>query len=160
RATGGPVISVTGVRPTSDPDGSPRYWVGLQGARPWSQTSAQLSLHYALSPRTKLVGGLGWAEYEVGYSRPRSFLTDAAGASVFSGTVSFDDAGVARRLVLAPTDWFTATPAEERDRRVFVRAEHRLEGGSELRAQIGSLRHNLSFAQADSGATYDAGVGN
>lgn len=151
---------VDGVRPTTDPDGSPRYWVGLQGARPWSQTSAQLSLHYSLTPTTKLVGGLGWAEYEVGYSRPRSFLTDPAGAAVYSGTVSFDDAGVSRSLALAPTDWFTATPAGERDRRVFLRAEHRLQGGSELSAQIGMLRHNLYFAQAGTGASYDGGIGN
>lgn len=160
RTAAPPVVPVTGVRPTRDPDGTPRYWVGLQGARPWSQTSAQLSLHYSLSPATKLVGGLGWADYSVGYSRPHSFLTDAAGAPVYAGSVSFGDAGVMRRLSLAQTDWFTATPAGERDRRVFVRAEHRLEGGSELRAQIGTLQHNLFFAQADPGATYGSGVGN
>ncbi len=160
RTANPPVTPVSGVRPTRDPDGSPRFWVGEQGARPWSQTSAQLSLHYALSPSTKLVGGLGWADYSVGHTRPRSFLTDATGAPVFAGTVSFDDAGTPRRLALAQTDWFTATPAGERDRRVFVRAEHRLAGGSELRAQVGTLHHNLFFAQADAGATYDSGVGN
>ncbi len=155
-----PVTPVTGVRPTTDPDGSPRFHVGSQGARPWWQTSAQLSLHYALSPATKIVGGLGWAEYSVGHSRPRSFLTDASGAPVFEGTVSFDDGGATRNLSLARTDWFTATPAGERDRRVFVRAEHRFDGGSELRAQIGTLHNNLFFAQADAGATYDSGIGN
>ncbi len=160
RTANPPVIPVTGVRPTSDPDGSPRYWVGTQGARPWSQTSAQLSLHYTVSPSTKLVGGLGWADYEVGFSRPRSFLTDATGTSILSGTVSFNDAGTTRRLALNETDWFTATPAGERDRRVFVRGEHRLESGSQLTAQLGTLDHNLFFAQADTGATFDSGVGN
>ncbi|MCO5102304.1 MAG: TonB-dependent receptor [Burkholderiaceae bacterium] len=160
RTAAPPVVPVSGVRPTTDPDGTPRYWVGRQGARPWSQTSAQLSLHYSLSPATKLAGGLGWADYSVGYSRPHSFLVDAAGAPVYSGTVSFDDAGTVRRLALAQTDWFTATPAGERDRRVFVRAEHRFDSGSELRAQIGTLQHNLFFAQADAGAAYDSGVGN
>ncbi len=157
-ATGTPV---SGVRPTTDPDGTPRYWVGTQGARPWSQSNAQLGLHYSPSASTKLVAGLGWADYSVGYSRPDSFLRDAAGAPVFAGPVLFDDAGVTRRLALLQTDWFTATPAGERDRRAFVRAEHRLRGGGELRAQLGTLRHDFSYAQAAPGVgQYDSGPGN
>ena len=152
---------VTGVRPTTDPNGSPRYWVGDQGPRPWWQGNAQLSLHYALSPATKLVAGLGWAEYSVGYGPPSSFLRNAAGAAVFSGPVAFDDAGAPRQLSLAQTDWFTATPAGEQDQRAFLRATHRLQGGGELRAQLGVLRHNLFFAQATPRvAEYDAGPGN
>ncbi len=152
---------VTGVRPTFDPDGTPRYWVGTQGARPWSQSSAQLSLHYSPSASTKLVAGLGWADYSVGYSRPDSFLRDAAGVPAHAGSVLFDDAGTTRRLTLSQTDWFTATPAGERDRRVFVRAEHRLDGGGELRAQLGTLRHDFFFAQATPGVgQYDSGPGN
>jgi len=153
-------VPVTGVRPTSDPDGSPRYWVGTQGARPWWQGNAQLALHYAPTPATKLVAGLGWAEYSVGYGPPSSFLRDAAGASVYSGQVAFDDAGTPRQLSMAQTDWFTATPAGEHDYRAFLRAEHRLAGGGELRAQIGMLRHNLYFAQATPRvAGYDDGPG-
>lgn len=153
-------IPATGVRPTSDPDGSARYWVGTQGARPWSQNNAQLSLHYSPSSATRLVGGVGWADYSVGYSRPASFLQDATGAGIYAGTVRFDDGGVTRRLTLAETDWLTATPAGERDVRVFLRGEHRLESGSLLRAQIATLRNNLFFSQAAAGrATYDAGPG-
>ncbi len=152
---------VTGVRPTTDPDGSPRYWVGTQGARPWSQSNAQLSLHYALSASTKLVAGLGWADYALGHRRPESFLRDAAGMPVYAGAVLFDDAGTTRGLTLSQTDWFTATPAGERDRRIFVRAEHRLDGGGELRAQVGTLRHDFFYAQGTTGvAQYDSGPGN
>src|SRR5690606_14822924 len=154
-------IPVTGVRPATDPDGSPRYWVGTQGRRPWSQDNVQLSLDYSPSAATKLVAGLGWADYSVGYAGPNSFLRDAAGATVYSGAVLFDDAGTTRRLLMSQTDWFAATPAGERDRRVFVRAEHRFDGGSELRAQLGTLRHDFFFAQATSGvAGYDSGPGN
>jgi len=150
---------VTGVVPTRDPDGSARYWVGYQGARPWYQDNAQLSLHFSPSSVTDLVAGLGWGEYSVGYSRPRSFLRDAAGNAVFAGPVSIDDAGVARRLSLAQTNWFTPTPAGERDRRAFVRATHRFDGGSRLQAQLGVLRHNLFFSQAGSDAQYASGPG-
>jgi iron complex outermembrane receptor protein len=114
-----------------------------------------------LTPATKLVAGMGWAEYSVGYGPPTSFLRNAAGASVFSGPVSFDDAGTPRHLSMAQTDFFTATPAGERDYRAFLRVEHRLEGGGEVRAQVGMLRNNLYFAQATPrAASYDDGPGN
>ncbi len=152
---------VSGVRPTTDPDGSARYWIGTQGARPWTQNTAQLSLHYSPSAATKLVAGFGWADNSVGYSPPTSFLRDAAGNAVAAGAVLFDDAGATRRLSLASTDWLTATPAGERDRRAFVRVEHRLDSGGEVRAQLGTLRHDFFFAQGTTGlATYDAGPGN
>src|SRR5690606_38646331 len=142
-------------------DGSSRYWVGTQGARPWGQGSANLKLDYAPSASTRFTAGLGWADYSVGHSRPDSFLRDAAGNPVYTGQVEFDDGGVARRLSLASTDWLTATPAGERDSRMFFRAEHRLAGGSQLAAQVGVQRNNLFFTQAAAGvATYDAGPGN
>lgn len=160
-ATGTTGIAVTGALPTRGTDGTSAYWVGTKGARPWSQSSAQLALHHSPTAATKLVAGLGWADYSVGYSRPRSFLLDAAGAPVYAGAVVFDDAGTTRRLTMLDTDWFTPTPSGERDRRVFVRAEHRFGGGSELRAQLATLRHGFYFAQATPGAaSYDDGPGN
>lgn len=154
-------VPVTGVQPTLDPDGSARYWVGTQGARPWSQSNAQFTLHFSPAAATNVVAGLGWADYSVGYKRPNGFLRDAAGMPVFSGQMSFDDAGTQRQLTMAQTDWLTATPAGERDERAFVRASHRFEGGTELRAQLATLRNNLFFAQATPRvATYDSGPGN
>lgn len=161
RGSGTTGTPVTGVRPTTAPDGSPRYWVGTQGARPWWQGNALLSLHYSPSAATTLVAGAGWANYSVRYRPPDTFLRDADGAPVYAGTVLFDDAGTRRRLSLQQTDWFTATPAGERDLRAFLRATHRFDGGSELRAQVGLLHNNLWYAQARPGvAQYDSGPGN
>lgn len=150
---------VFGARATHNPQGAPRWWVGTQGARPWHQDNAQLSLYFPSSSTTQWVTGIGWGEYRVGYSRPRSFLRDAAGNAVFAGGVSFDDAGASRHLSLAQTDWFTPTPAAERDRRAFVRVTHRLEGGSRLQAQLGVLRHDFFFSQAAGAATWSDGPG-
>ncbi|HEY0878274.1 MAG TPA: TonB-dependent receptor, partial [Zeimonas sp.] len=147
RISGAPT-PVTGARATRDPSGDRRYRVGLQGARPWSQSNAQLSLYYSPTPVTDLVAGVGWADYSVGYSRPTSFLRDAAGNPVFSGPVSFFDGGALQRLSLPQTAFFTATPSGERDRRVFARLAHRFDGGSRLNAQLGVLRHDFAFAQA------------
>ena len=150
---------VTGAVPTTTPDGLARYWVGTKGARPWTQETAQLAFHYSPTAATKLVAGLGWADYAVGYSRPTSFLRDASGNPVFSGNAVFND-GSARRVSLAEADFFTATPSTERDVRAFLRAEHRFDGGSVLRANLGTLRHEFSYTQATRGAaTYEAGPG-
>lgn len=148
---------VTGARATTTPDGTPGYWVGLKGARPWTQSQAQLSLHYGPTPSTQLSAGFAWAEYRVGYSPPDTFLRNALGAPVSSGSVIFNGT---QRLAMAETDFLTATPAHERDLRLFARLEHRFEGGSMLRASLGTLRHLFRFVQASSGqAGYASGPG-
>ncbi|MBI3373101.1 MAG: TonB-dependent receptor [Betaproteobacteria bacterium] len=151
--------AVSGARATTMPDGTPAYWVGLKGARPWIQSNAQLSLHYSPAPSTLLSAGLALAQYAVGYVRPESFLRDPSGAPVSSGIVSFAD-GVTRRLSLAETDFLTATPSFERDLRAFATVEHRLDGGSVVRASLATLRHSFQFSQATSGlAAYENGPG-
>ncbi len=151
---------VDGARPTRDPSGAPRYWIGTQGARPWSQSNGQLSIHFAPSPTTTVVVGAGWADYSVDYSPPRSFLTDASGNPVYSGPVRFLDGDATQRLSLSQTDWFTSTPSGERDRRAFARAQHRFDDGSVLRAQLAVLRHDFYFGQPTPGtAGYEDGTG-
>ena len=151
--------AVTGARATTMPDGTPAYWVGLKGARPWTQSNAQISLHYSPAPSTHLSAGFALAQYAVGYARPDSFLRNASGAPVSSGNVSFAD-GATRRLSLAETDFLTATPASERDLRAYASLEHRLDGGSVVRANLSTLRHSFQFSQATSGlAAYESGPG-
>lgn len=150
---------VSGAIATTTPDGLPRYLVGTMGARPWWQGSGQFALHYAPTDATKLVAGVGWAQYSVGYSRPESFLRDAAGNPVFSGAVVWND-GAPRRVTLAETDFFTLTPSGERDLRAFVRAEHTFGNDSLLRANLGMLRHRFRYTQAQSGvAGFETGPG-
>lgn len=151
--------AVSGARATTMPDGTPAYWVGLKGARPWTQSNAQLSAHYNPAPSTQVSAGFALAQYAVGYGRPESFLRNASGASVSSGAVGFFDR-VARRLSLAETDFFTATPANERDLRGYASVEHRLDGGSVIRVNLATLRHSFQFSQASSGlAGYESGPG-
>lgn len=158
-STGSSGTPVSGAVATTAPDGQRRYWVGTMGARPWWQGSAHLALHYSPTDATKLTAGVGWGQYRVGYSEPRSFIRDAAGNQVFTGSTVFND-GAPRRLVLAATDFFTATPSGERDLRAFARAEHRFEDGTVLTANLGTLRHRFRFTQAQAGvASYEGGAG-
>lgn len=147
---------VTGARPTATVDGEPAFWVGTRGERPWRQRTGQLNLYYSPTTATDLTAGVGWADYDVHYSEPDSFLRDPGGNPVFKGPVTFDT----QRLSLSQTDWFTTTPSQERDWRIFARLEHRFAGGSELRAQLATLRHGFQFVQARRNiAQFDSGPG-
>ena len=151
--------AVTGARATTTPDGTPGYWLGTKGARPWNQENVQLALHYGQASSTRVVAGFALAQYRIGYSRPDTYLRDASGAPVFSGAVGFDDGG-ARKIALNASDFLTTTPSFERDIRLFTRVEHRFDGGAVLKANLGQLRHRFDYAQAVSGvSTYDAGAG-
>ncbi len=150
----GPVL--TGGMPTTTTAGAPAWWVGTKGARPWWQGHGQLALHYAPTPATRLQAGVGWAAYETGHSPPVSFLRDAAGQPAMSGIVA---AGAARPVSVSPTDFLNTSPSGEEDRRFFVLAEHRLDGGGQLQARLSTLRQTFDYAQAGTGATYDGGPG-
>ena len=158
-SSGAPGVAVTGARPTTTADGTPAYWVGLKGRRPWTQEQAQLTLHYSPTAATRLAVGIGQVEYRVGYTQPESFLRNAAGAPVFTGAVGFDNGG-ARRLALSESDFLTATPSSERDLRLFSRLEHRFGGGTVLQAKLGTLRHRFNFSLPVSGVSaYASGAG-
>ncbi|TAN56162.1 MAG: TonB-dependent receptor [Betaproteobacteria bacterium] len=158
-AAAGAGTLVSGARATSTPDGTPAYWIGLKGPRPWTQSHAQLALHFSPAAATHLSAGFASAQYTVGYSPPETFLRDGAGVPVTSGSVTFADNGT-RRLQLAESDFLTLTPSSERDLRAFARLEHRFSGGSLLRANASTLRHRFDFAQPASGvASYAGGPG-
>lgn len=151
-----PGTPVTGARASSTVNGKPAYHIGTKGARPWRQRSGQLNLYYSPSAATDLTAGVGWADYDTGYAPPESFLRDAFGNAVFAGPVRIDG----QDFPLARTGWFTPTPSQERDWRSFARLEHRFAGGSELRAQLATLRHGFRFVQARRNvASYDSGPG-
>jgi iron complex outermembrane receptor protein len=152
-------VPVTGARPTTTPAGVPAWWVGLKGARPWSQDGGQLTLDFAPAPSTRLSGGVGWARYEVGYRPYETFLADGAGRAVVAGPVRVGPAP-ADRLALAETDFVTATPSGERDLRGFARLDHRFADGTRLAASVGTLRDAFTFTMPLAGvAGYDSGPG-
>ncbi len=157
-SAGAGTIPVTGAIPTRTVDGVPAWWVGLKGARPWSQSNAQASFDWKLGDATRMTAGIGWGEYKVGYSSPTSFLLGPSGAPVYAGSLTFPGV-VPQRIALLESDFLTPTPAFERDLRVFATVEHRFAGGSVLKANLGRLEHRFSFVQAARTARYESGTG-
>lgn len=157
-SAGAATIPVSGAIPTRTVDGTPAWWVGLKGARPWSQSNAQATFDWKLGDATRMTAGFGWGEYKVGYSNPTSFLAGPSGAPVFAGSVGF--AAIApQRISLLESDFLTPTPAFERDLRIFTTLEHRFAGGSTLKVNFGRLEHRFTFVQAGRTARYESGAG-
>ncbi|UCE31862.1 MAG: TonB-dependent receptor [Burkholderiales bacterium] len=150
---------VTGVRPTTTADGSPRWWVGLRGDRPWQQNNLQLALDQRLAAGTKLVAGIGLGRYQMGYAPFRTFLRDDAGNPVYQGAMLFEFDGP-RRATVSESSFVTPTPSGETDRRLFARVEHRFADGSSLEAGVSVMRHRFTFHMPDFGrAGYETGTG-
>lgn len=154
--TGG--IPVTGARPTTTTDNRPAAWVGVKGNRPWDQRNAELKMMHDGGDAGVFTGGLAFAGYRVGYRPPESFLNNAAGQPVTTGSVAPGLPGLAR-VTLAETDFYTLTPSQERDWRGFAHWEKRLASGTKLVANVGHMNHGFRFAQPGAGARYGSGAG-
>lgn len=151
-------VPVLGAIATTTTDNRAAAWLGVKGERPWDQRNAELKIIHDMRTTGKLTAGLSFAGYRVGYRPPETFLSNAAGAQVFSGSLATGLAGNGK-VTVAESDFFTLTPAEERDWRGFVRWEHALANGTKLVAALGHMNHNFRFAQPGAGARYDNGPG-
>jgi iron complex outermembrane receptor protein len=102
-AAGG--VPVTGVARWATPTGGVTYQVGSQGRNWFEQRAYRVRGEYTVSPRFFLTAQYMRQSREGGYSPYSSSLRDAAGNPVDSGTVSFVDDGVVRRLTLTPSNF-------------------------------------------------------
>lgn len=105
--TGG--IPVTGVQRWGTPTGGTTYQVGMRGRNWFEQEGMRGRAEYSFSPKVFATFQYMRQSRKEGYDAYTSDLRDAAGRPVDSGTVSFLDGGVTRRLTLTPSN-FLGTP--------------------------------------------------
>jgi iron complex outermembrane receptor protein len=104
-------IPVTGVRRWSTPTAGVTYQVGEQGRNWFNQESYRVRGEY--TPSSQLFISMQYLRQSRrhGYDAYTTFLRDAAGNPVDSGTVSFAENGITQRLALAPAN-FIGIPSE------------------------------------------------
>lgn len=157
-STGTGTVQVAGAIATTTTDNRAAAWLGLKGERPWDQRNAELKITKEILDAGTLTAGLGFAGYRVGYRPPETFLRSATGQPVFSGSLATGTAGIGR-VALTESDFFTLTPASERDWRGYLRWEQTLARGTRWVANIGHMDHNFRFTQPGAGASYEQGPG-
>ena len=89
-STGVPGTAVTGALPTTTSAGAAAYIVGDKGAAPWRQLNATTKVYYDLSAVDKVFAGVSFSQTDLGYTHFNSYLRDASGAPVSSGTLDIN----------------------------------------------------------------------
>jgi len=152
-------IPVTGATPTLSPTGAASYVVGDKGRRPWNQVNCFAKLQYAIGSSGKVTAGYSYDRYRTGFSPYTSYLHNASGAAVYSGTVTFNDP-TPLRFSVAETDFLVLTPSVEDARRFYANYDLILAGGAHLEFAAGRNMLGSFFVSPRTGvATYAAGPG-
>lgn len=153
---------LTGAIPTTTSQGTPAYFTGLKGARPWTQENVQIKLFYDISPRTDIMAGFAWDYNDNGYSPYTSFLKNAKGETIDNlNSASINGQSVS----VKPVNYLTSTPSWEETRRYFARLNHDFGHEYTLKADISYLDLNFvsptasNAATANPAVTYNGGAG-
>lgn len=141
---------LTGAIPTTTSQGTPAYWVGLKGARPWTQDNAQIKLFYDISDATDIMAGFAWDSNDNSYSTYSSFLQDRNGKTVDNLTTASING---RAFSVRPVNFVTSTPSYEDTYRYFARLNHDFGHDFTLKADISFLDLNFVSSTASSATT-------
>jgi len=90
-STTGSGLPVHGAIPTTTAQGNTAYIVGDRGDNNWWRDSADFKVAYNVNESSKATVSFMRNNYEYGYGNPHSYLTDASGTPVFSGSVLVDN---------------------------------------------------------------------
>lgn len=153
---------LTGAAQTTTSQGTPAYWTGLKGARPWTQDNFQVKLFYDISDQTDVMVGFAWDYSDNGYSPYTSFLSNSKGQVVDNiGSASINGQSVTVR----PVNFLTSPPSWEETKRYFARLNHDFGNEITLKADISYLDLNFvsptasNASNANTPVTYTGGAG-
>lgn len=154
-ASGAAGTPVTGAIATANRQGVPSYLVGDKGASPWRQTNAVLKLAYDVNADHRLTFGATASNFTAGYGPFNTYLTDAAGQPVSSGTLGING----QRVTLSETNFVTSAPLEENSHRLFASYDGRLSQDVNLRADLARIKRESFFPTAGTSANWAGGAG-
>lgn len=153
--TGAPGTPVAGAIATPNRQGVASYLVGDKGASPWRQGNAVLKLAYDINADHHLTLGATASNFTAGWGPFNTYLTNAAGQPVSSGTLGING----QRVTLSETNFVTSTPLEENSRRIFASYDGRLSPAMSLRADLARIKRESFFTTAGTSANWAGGTG-
>lgn len=154
-STGAPGTPVTGALPTTTSAGAPAYIVGDKGTAPWRQFNATTKLYYDLSAADKLFAGVSYSQTDLGYTHFNSYLRDASGAPVSTGTLDING----QRVTLLESNFVNNSPLLESNTRYFAGYEGVIGDNKMLKIDLARINRQYQFVNASTAATWDAGTG-
>jgi iron complex outermembrane receptor protein len=154
-STGVPGTVVTGALPTTTSTGAAAYIVGDKGAAPWRQLNATTKVYYDVSAVDKVFAGVSFSQTDLGYTHFNSYLRDASGAPVSSGTLDING----QRVTLLESNFLNNSPLLESSTRYFAGYEGMIGGDKTLKVDLARINRQYQFVNANATATWDAGAG-
>jgi len=155
----GTEVVVAGAQSTTTREGTPAYLVGDMGTTPWNATNATAKLFYDLNATDKIYTGINYEKTKVGYTQFNTYLRNAAGTPVSSGTLSING----QRVVLTEYDFslWSYAPLHEAATRYFVGYEGTVGNDYLLKADLGKIMRAYSFTLAGptTATTWNSGPG-
>lgn len=151
---GAPGQPVTGAIPTTTREGAPAWIIGDKGPTPWREGGAMLRLSYDLDAYSRVFAGVGWAEARSKYGRYNTYLRDADGNPVATGTVGIDGL----RFVLGENLFVNSTPLEESSRRGYAGYDG-IVGDWTIKADAAVIDREFRYGAATAASRWDGGPG-
>jgi iron complex outermembrane receptor protein len=153
---------VTGWERTKSPTGATRYLIGDKGENYWDQWQYAGKLNWDISDVSKLSFSTNISKSRYGYSDPRSYLKDANGNEVTSGSITFNDNGD-KKITTSPYDSLQTSEFLQGEggdcRNLYMLNYLTSFGDTKLKARFGVNDDSTWYINASSGATKTAGPG-
>jgi iron complex outermembrane receptor protein len=148
---------VTGAQAITTREGVPAYLVGDLGAVPWNAANATAKLFYNLNGRNKIYAGANYQETRQDYTQFNTYLRNAAGTPVSSGTLGING----QRVVLANSDFtlFSFLPLYESATRYFAGYDGTVGNDYLLKIDLARIERKYHFTLANPAATWNGGAG-
>ncbi len=155
-AAGAPGIPVTGAIPTTTREGLPAFIIGDRNRSPFQQKNAIGRLSYDLGRGGALRGDVSYSRFDLGFTPFNTYLRDANGNPVSSGTLGIDGT----RVTVSEVNFASSTPAIEGSRRFSAGYEGMAGGRVIVSAEGARINRDRSFVvPAAAGATASGGLG-
>lgn len=135
-ASGSGGMAVNGATPTTDASGNVKYLVGDKGKVGWTSENVGAKLYWDIDSSSHLILGASQFLYtSTDRNRYNTYLTNAAGAPVSSGSVTLPNAA---RLVVRESQFLTGPDSEIKEySRYSAEYEKTFANGSALKATLG-----------------------
>lgn len=156
-ATGTGTIPVTGWQYTTNPNGGAAYLVGDKGKRWWWKDNVDMKLFFDITPTSKVTLRASWNQHETGFTGLNTYLRDAAGNPVVSGSVIIND-GSAKRVALSELDFLLGENGANNSK-INLGYETTLDNLWAIKVDAGYMDAGYWYSSALTGATSNAGPG-
>ncbi|MDD3788172.1 MAG: TonB-dependent receptor [Petrimonas sp.] len=146
---------VYGARMSVDPTGKTVYIVGDKGEKSWWEHDAGIKLFYDFNDYTKVTFGYSHHNHATDFDSFNTYLTDASGNPVFSGTVQLDPTSTTS---LAEKD-FLFGPTGEKTDRYTLSCETKILDDVKVKVNTNYSQYGYWYASPSTGATSAGGPG-